>query len=196
MQWGGGMFDWIKSLLRPEPEGPPQRISVVDGDTFRIGAERLRIMHMDAPESGQLDAKGRDLGALAKVQMQTLIEGRPVSITRHGKDVYGRTLAQVSTDQVRDVALEMVQRGYAVALNPSPPVFNKSMQRAILDGKGLWENGAFELPSLWRQRQVAATGKPWVEHAHRRVPPALVHVGPEPKAFIPRVPPRSSDRSR
>ena len=77
---------------------PASEIRVVDGDTIRLGRERIRIIGLDAPESGNLakcDAE-RKLSALATMTFREMIEGKFIEIRRDGHDRYGRTPAHVS----------------------------------------------------------------------------------------------------
>lgn len=95
---------------------------VHDGDSFRCGAERIRIANIDAPElPGSPKCAARRgatawcdyrAGAEARDALRGLIGGRAVTIERQGIDPYGRTLALVSVGGV-DVGEWLVQRGLA-----------------------------------------------------------------------------------
>lgn len=77
--------------------GVPAEIRVIDGDTLRIGAERIRLIDIDAPEMGngaRCDAE-RNLAELAKEKLTEIVVGQPFDIERHGKDRFGRTLAYI-----------------------------------------------------------------------------------------------------
>jgi micrococcal nuclease len=88
--------------------------SITDGDTFRIGDERIRIRTIDTPEIMRPRCKAeRRLAIEAKVALRELIEGRDVEIVRHGKDGFGRTLADVIVDG-QDVGETLVARGLAL----------------------------------------------------------------------------------
>lgn len=71
--------------------------TVTDGDTLRCGAERVRLIGIDAPELPGHCSPNRDCApgdAFASTRaLQRAIGGRPVRLERHGKDAYGRTLA-------------------------------------------------------------------------------------------------------
>ena len=64
-------------------------LRIVDGDTFRLHGERIRIVGIDTPERGQ-PGSGR-----ATYRLLTLLRSGPLVIARHGRDVYCRTLADV-----------------------------------------------------------------------------------------------------
>jgi len=67
-------------------------LRVVDGDTFRLHGERIRILGIDTPERGE-PGSGR-----ATYRLLALLRSGNVVIVRHGKDVYCRTLADVYVD--------------------------------------------------------------------------------------------------
>lgn len=76
---------------------------VVDGDTLRIGKERVRLLGIDAPElhgcpRTRTCAPGD--GQASKAALARQIGGREVRITRVGKDRYGRTLAVAHVGEV------------------------------------------------------------------------------------------------
>jgi endonuclease YncB( thermonuclease family) len=81
------------------------QLSALDGDTFVIDREHIRIANIDAPEIGhaKCDAELR-LGHVAKRRLQELLESGNITIHRgdpetgRRKDRYGRTLATVSVD--------------------------------------------------------------------------------------------------
>jgi endonuclease YncB( thermonuclease family) len=81
------------------------RIRVVDGDTFVVGAERFRLRRLNAPERGQPNAWR------ATRRLDALLHAGPVTVVRHGQDVYGRTVVDVYVDG-RDVAAILRAEGY------------------------------------------------------------------------------------
>lgn len=99
------------------PSQPPIPIRIIDGDTFELGDETIRISNIDAPEMpprSRCDSEAK-LAQEAKAGLGQLMlvdwDVRP-TITREGRDRYGRTLARASLLQV-DVGEEMVRRGWA-----------------------------------------------------------------------------------
>lgn len=84
------------------PDGTPARaISVHDGDTIRVGEERIRLTGFDTPELGRnarCASEARD-AARARDALRTAIDGgRDIRIERDGFDRYGRTLARLYID--------------------------------------------------------------------------------------------------
>ena len=89
----------------------------VDGDTLRCGAERVRLIGIDAPEMPGHCQPGRRCapgdGAASKAALQRLIAGRRVELERQGVDHYGRTLAQAFAGGV-NLACAQLAAGQAI----------------------------------------------------------------------------------
>ena len=96
-QWGGGSN------------------CVVDGDTFWIGGEKVRIAGIDAPEThpSRCDYEAR-LGNAATERLHDLLNSGAVTMTAidRDRDVYGRLLRNVAVDG-QDVGEAMVSAGVA-----------------------------------------------------------------------------------
>jgi endonuclease YncB( thermonuclease family) len=96
----------------PAPAAASTVTSVIDGDTVRVsGGETIRLIGIDAPESGQCGAMDATLHLRHLVLDQT-VALRPGA--RDDRDRYGRLLRYVETASV-DAGLNMVQNGFAVA---------------------------------------------------------------------------------
>jgi endonuclease YncB( thermonuclease family) len=72
---------------------------VVDGDTVWIDHEKIRLETIDAPEVHGRCNYETDLAAKATRRLQALLSGQRMTVVRSGNDIYGRTLARVSTDR-------------------------------------------------------------------------------------------------
>lgn len=98
------------------------RLRVIDGDTFEIEGETVRIANIDTPEkpprarcaaeAGLAEAATRELHDVLGVGFDGAVIA-PV-IEREGTDRYGRTLARVRLVSGADAGEEMVNRGVAV----------------------------------------------------------------------------------
>jgi micrococcal nuclease len=96
-QWGGGTN------------------CVVDGDTFWIGGEKVRIAGIDAPETHPSRcAYEARLGNAATERLHALLNSGAVTMTNidRDRDVYGRLLRNVQVDGA-DVGEAMVSAGVA-----------------------------------------------------------------------------------
>ena len=71
----------------------------IDGDTLRCGAERIRLLGIDAPEMPGHCRTGRDCAPgdpwRSKATLAAAIQTGPLRVNRIGSDRYGRTLALV-----------------------------------------------------------------------------------------------------
>ncbi len=89
--------------------------SVYDGDTFRVGAERVRILGMDAPEIGKGAKCAREQQAAVEARdyLRGVLSNSHIRMQRDGTDVYGRTLAYVYADG-HNIADTMIQANLAL----------------------------------------------------------------------------------
>ena len=137
-------------------------VRVVDGDSLEIGAARIRLFGIDAPELRQLcrAADGSDVtcGLTARDTLGTLIGGREVACAPAEKTPsYDRTVAVCTvSNNGRDTDLSeaMIRAGYAIELKAHSHGRYSAAEREARDAKrGLWA-GTFERPSEWRQRTM------------------------------------------
>lgn len=89
----------LVGLSRPMPVcGAARRVScVVDGDTFWLSGEKVRLEGIDAPEIEGACAYERNLAQRAKVRLSEILSNREIRLSRSGSDRYGRTLARAET---------------------------------------------------------------------------------------------------
>lgn len=93
-------------------------VRLIDGDTFEMNGETIRISNIDTPEMAPRSrclAEER-LAKMAKEGLGDVMElswGAIPNLQRQGTDRYGRTLAAVTLANGVDVGDEMVRRGYA-----------------------------------------------------------------------------------
>lgn len=89
----------------------PRDNCVVDGDTFWLADEKIRIESIDAPETDQAKcAAERVQGEAAKRRLRSLLNSGPIYVQRTGTDRYRRTLARVLVNGI-DVGEVMVGEG-------------------------------------------------------------------------------------
>lgn len=81
---------------------------VTDGDTIRVGAERIRLVGLDAPELSSSCAAERDLANAARNRLQSLLRGgyEIERVPCAGRN-FGRTCAIVRVNGV-DVAQTLI----------------------------------------------------------------------------------------
>jgi endonuclease YncB( thermonuclease family) len=124
--------------------------AIVDGDTIRIGGERIRLIGMDAPELRQTcrDGSGRDwsCGRAARDRLAVLVAGRKVTCSLRGHDRYGRVLAACTSSAGDDLGGTLVGEGFAVAYGD----YQIAELGARVGARGIW-GGEFERPQHWRK---------------------------------------------
>lgn len=128
------------------------RVSGVDGDSFEINGQRVRLIGIDAPEGPQMCQRdGRDwpCGRESANQLGRLVRAKDVTCAVEKADQHGRFLSVCRVDG-RNLNQWMVANGWAVSYGKY-----KSDERAAKSaGKGLW-SGTFERPRDWRDRKRA-----------------------------------------
>jgi micrococcal nuclease len=132
----------LLSLLLLASPAHAETLRVVDGDTFVLNGERVRILGIDAPE------KNQPYGHEATQMLRALLAD-PVTLERKGKDRYGRTLAHVYTARGVDVGGRMLAQGYAWCWEPCSIHMLTLEWMAKGQGRGLWSGDAVR-PTEWR----------------------------------------------
>ena len=126
--------------------------SVTDGDTLRLGAERIRLHGIDAPESAQSCRAGGKTWACGEAATRALRERigrRLVECSERDRDRYGRIVA-VCRVAGADVNAWMVSQGWAVAYRKYSTDYVSHETAAKAARRGLWR-GDFVEPSRWRR---------------------------------------------
>ena len=127
--------------------------SVIDADTLEIRGERIRLVGVDAPESGQKcmspDKKFVRCGTTSANALDKWIDRKPVTCEIEGKDRYGRSLGQC---KVRGQNMQewLVANGYAVAYRSYSTAYVPAELKARKAKAGMWA-GQFVMPWDWRQ---------------------------------------------
>lgn len=133
------------------------QLSVHDGDTFRVGELRVRILGIDTPEvanPGFGSAEGQPLGEEARELTERLLrEARVAEYLPYRSDRYGRLLAHVFVDGEL-LAVRLIEDGLAYESisrygDNGFPEIGRAIQRAARAAGP----PRFEDPHQWRQRQ-------------------------------------------
>ena len=116
------------------------QLTVTDGDTIRIGEERIRFNGIDAPELKQTCLYQEiefNCGEFSKDLLIEKIANKEVSCIRESKDQYGRTLAEcfVGTESLSSY---LVREGYAFAYRKYSDKFIADEEYAQSKGNGMW----------------------------------------------------------
>lgn len=133
--------------------------SVTDGDTLSMGATKIRLYGIDAPESGQSckSASGQeyDCSGIATRALRALVNGRDITCEAKDTDQYGRTVAICRVGQL-DLGSRMVEQGHALAFRHYALDYVVQENHARLAKRGMW-SGAFQPAWEWRAAQRAKT---------------------------------------
>ena len=127
---------------------------VTDGDTIRIGDERIRFSGIDAPEIKQtciyqeIEFK---CGEFSKNLLIEKISNQEVSCIRESTDQYGRTLAECFVGK-ESLSSYLVREGYAFAYRKYSDKFIPDEEYAQSKGNGMWSMD-FMFPWDFRKSQ-------------------------------------------
>lgn len=126
--------------------------SVIDGDTLELHGERIRLMGIDAPESGQLcqlHGEPWRCGQTSALALADHIEGKTITCVGDDLDRYGRTLA-VCRLGPEDVNRWMVEQGWALAYRKYSTAYIVDEDTARAGRRGIWAS-VFTPPWDWRK---------------------------------------------
>jgi micrococcal nuclease len=127
-------------------------VGVHDGDTMRIRTARetikVRLFGIDAPEIGQPFARA------SKEKLSALTFGKTVHLISHGKDNFGRHLAEVLLADETNVNQEMVRTGMALYFRRYTT--NRHLEsvenEARKNRRGVWSDDRMVPPWEYRRR--------------------------------------------
>ena len=139
--------------LPAHPETLSGQARVVDGDTFAIAGERIRLNGIDAPETRQTctrDGRPWACGRAATQAMRQLVGRNPVRCEVSGIDKYGRAIAACFAAG-RDLQQQLVRQGLALAYRKYSTRYVPDEEAARAQGIGLW-SGEFTAPWRWRKQ--------------------------------------------
>ena len=152
---------WLEYHWRGTDEKAPVVMSdgtvkAIDGDSFHLGAQEVRLYAIDAPEAQQncQDAKGKayPCGKDAAKVLNAMLKEDGLKCEETARDRYGRMVARCSTLTTADIGEAMVHKGWAVALTFTKKTeYADAERRASEAGRGIWQ-GEFMRPSDWRNR--------------------------------------------
>lgn len=102
----------------PICKGKNRVTCVVDGDTFWLRGEKIRVEGYDSPQMGEPKCSRPAAGAIAaRSALAELLNSGEVTLDRRGTDKYGRTLARVSVDGV-GITRQMIGAGHGRRYSP------------------------------------------------------------------------------
>lgn len=131
---------------------PPPPVSGLarasDGDSFRLGEDRIRLLGLDAPELAQDctadDGASWPCGRAARDRMAELLAAGPTDCRPEDVDQYDRLLATCSIGG-RDLGATIVAEGLAISAGR----YWTEEAAARAARLGIW-SGDFDAPRTWR----------------------------------------------
>jgi endonuclease YncB( thermonuclease family) len=136
------------------------RAKVVDGDSLEIGADRIRLYGIDAPEGRQecrRNGKPWRCGDDAAAKLRSLVRGATLRCTPRDMDEYGRSVAVCRNGNV-DVNAQMVRSGLALAYRRYSGDYVAEEDEARGAKRGLWAS-EFTPPWEWRRESREETAQ-------------------------------------
>lgn len=138
----------LAARLDPLPPRFTGEARASDGDSIRVGADRVRLIGLDAPELDQVcwrpDGTEWACGRAARDEMARLLARGSITCQPEGEDRFGRWLARCSVGD-QDIGATMVAAGLAIATD----AYGREERVARADRRGIW-NGRFTAPRTWR----------------------------------------------
>ena len=125
---------------------------IIDGDTIRIGEERIRFSGIDAPEINQTCIfEGVEVfcGKISKSLLVDKTSLEQVKCISEGKDQYNRTLAECFVNG-ESLSRYLVRQGYAFAYRKYSKKFIADEDYARINKIGIWAM-KFEYPWDYRR---------------------------------------------
>ena len=132
----------------------PSEAVAVDGDTLRIGPQRIRLSAIDAPELSQTCRSGKGATTLcgrdARDALAKLVRNG-VRCVVESHDRYGRGVATCTNSAGVDIGREMIRQGWAVPYWRYDGIrYSKAYDEALSTDAGM-HAGAFIEPERWRR---------------------------------------------
>lgn len=137
--------------------GPMQTISgyakVTDGDSLRIGDERIRLFGIDALEGKQTcNFRGEEwaCGRSSRKALERAIGRQKVACTVYDTDKYKRSVSICRVGET-DLNEGQVRDGWAVAYTKYSKRYSNAEKDAHANDRGIWRSD-FERPEDYRRR--------------------------------------------
>ena len=115
-------------------------VTVIDGDTIRLGDVKIRFSGIDAPEINRTCVASEGKVACGKISRDLLIEkvtNNKISCTDEGKDFYGRVLGECFVNG-ESLSSYLVREGFAFAYRKYSNKYIEDEEYAKFNKLGMW----------------------------------------------------------
>ena len=115
-------------------------VTVVDGDTIKLGDVKIRFIGIDAPEINQTCVASEGKVACGKISRDILITkvtNNKISCTDEGKDFFGRVLGECFVNG-ESLSRYLVREGFAFAYRKYSDKFILDEEYAKSNRLGMW----------------------------------------------------------
>ena len=127
-------------------------VTVIDGDTIRLGDVKIRFSGIDAPEINQTCVASEGKVAGGKISRDLLIvkvTNNKISCTDEGKDFYGRVLGECFVNG-ESLSSYLVREGFAFAYRKYSNEYIEDEEYAKFNKLGMW---SMEFQYPWDYRR-------------------------------------------
>lgn len=139
--------------------GPAGLIQVVDGDTWDVGGERVRLFGIDAPETDQTCERSSgefwNCGAWVTEQVQLRYGRKSATCETVDRDRYDRIVARCDVEGA-DVGQDLVLDGLAFAYRRYSMTYDLEEKSAVVNARGI-HTSRVENPAVFRQAKRSAS---------------------------------------
>ena len=129
-------------------------VTVIDGDTIRLGDVKIRFSGIDAPEINQTCVASEGKVACGKISRDLLIEkvtNNKISCIDEGKDFYGRVLGECFVNG-ESLSSYLVREGFAFAYRKYSNKYIEDEEYAKFNMLGMWSM-EFQYPWDYRSNK-------------------------------------------
>ncbi|HDZ56799.1 MAG TPA: thermonuclease family protein [Pseudomonas xinjiangensis] len=158
LHWGAFFVCWCFVLpvladgcVMPVGAEPVTSRFVIDGDTLELGdGRRVRLIGINAPETGKQGKPSEPFANAAKTRLQTLVQAADIRLVVgvEAKDRYGRTLGHLFDADGKNIEEQLLRDGMGFALAVPPNL-------ALIQCHGDAERHARQIKQgVWQQSPV------------------------------------------
>ena len=126
---------------------------VIDGRTLEVSGHKVRLWGIDSPDPEQTckwGAKTIPCGRLAQGALMDLIIGAAIRCEPRKEAESSLNTAVCFADSY-DIGANLIHTGWALAQDPTSPVYRETERKARAAKRGLWR-GEFTRPADWRTK--------------------------------------------